>query len=197
MSPSPPSRQEHVQKVFRKQESVEEMFHRRQASLKKLAAKQTRPVQPVAPRPEAPTKSPCPSPGTSSRPSPWGRPSLRPARCVHKASSALGLLTPFLASVLLPLLWLDGDHLTVGAFPGSSRPSVLGAVAGMVLPSRSVALHPEASWFPQGSASGRHSRTRGLSYGPSYHLLSANTLPQRPARLPLLSTAVAGVGRQC
>ncbi|XP_057388994.1 guanine nucleotide exchange factor DBS isoform X1 [Balaenoptera acutorostrata] len=54
---------EHVQKVFRKQESVEEMFHRRQASLKKLAAKQTRPVQPVAPRPEAPTKSPCPSPG--------------------------------------------------------------------------------------------------------------------------------------
>uniref|UniRef100_A0A8C6ATR2 DH domain-containing protein n=1 Tax=Monodon monoceros TaxID=40151 RepID=A0A8C6ATR2_MONMO len=57
---------EHVQKVFRKQESVEEMFHRRQASLKKLAAKQTRPVQPVAPRPEAPAKSPCPSPGTGS-----------------------------------------------------------------------------------------------------------------------------------
>ncbi|KAB0403179.1 hypothetical protein E2I00_014996 [Balaenoptera physalus] len=59
----PETRAEHVQKVFRKQESVEEMFHRRQASLKKLAAKQTRPVQPVAPRPEAPTKSPCPSPG--------------------------------------------------------------------------------------------------------------------------------------
>uniref|UniRef100_A0A8B9XKX8 MCF.2 cell line derived transforming sequence like n=1 Tax=Bos mutus grunniens TaxID=30521 RepID=A0A8B9XKX8_BOSMU len=54
---------EHVQRVFQKQESVEEMFHRRQASLKKLAAKQTRPVQPVAPRPEALTKSPCPSPG--------------------------------------------------------------------------------------------------------------------------------------
>ncbi|KAM5278719.1 guanine nucleotide exchange factor DBS isoform 3-T3 [Hipposideros larvatus] len=53
----------HVQKVFQKQESMEEMFHRRQASLKKLAAKQTRPVQPVAPRPEALTKSPCPSPG--------------------------------------------------------------------------------------------------------------------------------------
>lgn len=56
--------QEHVQKVFQKQESTEEMFHRRQASLKKLAAKQTRPVQPVAPRPEALTKSPSPSPGT-------------------------------------------------------------------------------------------------------------------------------------
>ncbi|XP_053419519.1 guanine nucleotide exchange factor DBS isoform X4 [Nycticebus coucang] len=55
---------EHVRKVFQKQESMEEMFHRRQASLKKLAAKQTRPVQPVAPRPEALTKSPCPSPGT-------------------------------------------------------------------------------------------------------------------------------------
>ncbi|XP_058404498.1 guanine nucleotide exchange factor DBS isoform X3 [Diceros bicornis minor] len=54
---------EHVQKVFQKQESMEEMFHRRQASLKKLAAKQMRPVQPVAPRPEALTKSPCPSPG--------------------------------------------------------------------------------------------------------------------------------------
>ncbi|XP_040137670.2 guanine nucleotide exchange factor DBS isoform X12 [Ictidomys tridecemlineatus] len=55
---------DHVQKVFQKQESMQEMFHRRQASLKKLAAKQTRPVQPVAPRPEALTKSPCPSPGS-------------------------------------------------------------------------------------------------------------------------------------
>uniref|UniRef100_A0A8C3WDF9 MCF.2 cell line derived transforming sequence like n=1 Tax=Catagonus wagneri TaxID=51154 RepID=A0A8C3WDF9_9CETA len=54
---------EHVQKVFQKQESTEEMFHRRQASLKKLAAKQTRPVQPVAPRPEALSKSPSASPG--------------------------------------------------------------------------------------------------------------------------------------
>ncbi|XP_039082559.1 guanine nucleotide exchange factor DBS isoform X2 [Hyaena hyaena] len=55
---------EHVQKVFQKQEGMEEMFHRRQASLKKLAAKQMRPVQPVAPRPEALSKSPCPSPGS-------------------------------------------------------------------------------------------------------------------------------------
>lgn len=63
-----------MQRVFQKQESVEEMFHRRQASLKKLAAKQTRPVQPVAPRPEALTKSPCPSPGTSSTSYPGERP---------------------------------------------------------------------------------------------------------------------------
>uniref|UniRef100_K7GFG5 MCF.2 cell line derived transforming sequence like n=1 Tax=Pelodiscus sinensis TaxID=13735 RepID=K7GFG5_PELSI len=54
---------EHVQKVFQKQESMEEMFQKRQASLKKLAAKQTRPVQPVAPRPEVLVKSPCVSPG--------------------------------------------------------------------------------------------------------------------------------------
>nr|XP_054303007.1 guanine nucleotide exchange factor DBS isoform X8 [Pongo pygmaeus]XP_054303009.1 guanine nucleotide exchange factor DBS isoform X8 [Pongo pygmaeus]XP_054303010.1 guanine nucleotide exchange factor DBS isoform X8 [Pongo pygmaeus] len=54
---------EHVRKVFQKQASMEEVFHRRQASLKKLAARQTRPVQPVAPRPEALAKSPCPSPG--------------------------------------------------------------------------------------------------------------------------------------
>ena len=68
-----------MQRVFQKQESVEEMFHRRQASLKKLAAKQTRPVQPVAPRPEALTKSPCPSPGMSSRLSPRGTPpSIQP-----------------------------------------------------------------------------------------------------------------------
>ncbi|XP_027632011.1 guanine nucleotide exchange factor DBS isoform X2 [Tupaia chinensis] len=58
-----PDLREHVQKVFQKQESTEQMFHRRKASLRKLAAKQTRPVQPVAPRPEALTKSPCPSPG--------------------------------------------------------------------------------------------------------------------------------------
>ncbi|XP_014104178.1 PREDICTED: guanine nucleotide exchange factor DBS isoform X1 [Pseudopodoces humilis] len=54
---------EHVQKVFQKQENMEEMFQKRQVSLKKLAAKQTRPVQPVAPRPEAFVKSPCTSPG--------------------------------------------------------------------------------------------------------------------------------------
>uniref|UniRef100_A0A7N5ZQB9 Mcf.2 cell line derived transforming sequence-like a n=1 Tax=Anabas testudineus TaxID=64144 RepID=A0A7N5ZQB9_ANATE len=40
--------------------SVEEMFEKRRVSLKKLAAKQTRPVQPVAPRPEV--KSPLSSP---------------------------------------------------------------------------------------------------------------------------------------
>ncbi|XP_029023506.1 guanine nucleotide exchange factor DBS isoform X3 [Betta splendens] len=49
-----------VERVFQKQSSVEEMFEKRRVSLKKLAAKQTRPVQPVAPRPEV--KSPLSSP---------------------------------------------------------------------------------------------------------------------------------------
>ncbi|XP_038576800.1 guanine nucleotide exchange factor DBS isoform X2 [Micropterus salmoides] len=51
-----------VEKVFQKQASMQEMFDKRRVSLKKLAAKQTRPVQPVAPRPEAFIKSPLSSP---------------------------------------------------------------------------------------------------------------------------------------
>ncbi|CAJ1079681.1 guanine nucleotide exchange factor DBS isoform X2 [Xyrichtys novacula] len=53
---------EQVEKVFQKQTSMQEMFDKRRISLKKLAAKQTRPVQPVAPRPEAFIKSPLSSP---------------------------------------------------------------------------------------------------------------------------------------
>lgn len=55
--------QEQVERVFQKQLSMQEMFEKRRISLKKLAAKQTRPVQPVAPRPEAIIKSPLSSPG--------------------------------------------------------------------------------------------------------------------------------------
>ncbi|CAL9690013.1 unnamed protein product [Knipowitschia caucasica] len=51
-----------VEKIFQKQTSMLEMFDKRRISLKKLATKQTRPVQPVAPRPEAFIKSPVPSP---------------------------------------------------------------------------------------------------------------------------------------
>uniref|UniRef100_A0A3B4D608 Mcf.2 cell line derived transforming sequence-like a n=1 Tax=Pygocentrus nattereri TaxID=42514 RepID=A0A3B4D608_PYGNA len=53
---------EQVERVFQKQLSMQEMFEKRRISLKKLAAKQTRPVQPVAPRPEAIIKSPHSSP---------------------------------------------------------------------------------------------------------------------------------------
>lgn len=55
--------QDQVEKVLQKQTSMQDMFDKRRVSLKKLAAKQTRPVQPVAPRPEAFIKSPLSSPG--------------------------------------------------------------------------------------------------------------------------------------
>ncbi|NWY01372.1 MCF2L factor, partial [Nothoprocta ornata] len=45
-----------AQKILQKLEDVQEMFDKRQVSLKKLAAKQTRPVQPVAPHPESSPK---------------------------------------------------------------------------------------------------------------------------------------------
>ncbi|XP_030613999.1 guanine nucleotide exchange factor DBS [Archocentrus centrarchus] len=56
-----------VEKVFQKQVSMQEMFDKRRVSLKKLAAKQTRPVQPVAPRPEAFIKSPLSSPARRAK----------------------------------------------------------------------------------------------------------------------------------
>ncbi|XP_031689254.1 guanine nucleotide exchange factor DBS isoform X11 [Oncorhynchus kisutch] len=65
-----------VQKALKRLDDVQEMFEKRQVSLKKLSAKQTRPVQPVAPRPEsspkrpAPHKTPkttCPAPALSRR----------------------------------------------------------------------------------------------------------------------------------
>ncbi|XP_045150971.1 probable guanine nucleotide exchange factor MCF2L2 isoform X1 [Echinops telfairi] len=45
-----------AQKVLQKLRDVQEIFDKRQVSLKKLAAKQTRPVQPVAPHPESSPK---------------------------------------------------------------------------------------------------------------------------------------------
>ncbi|XP_076857441.1 guanine nucleotide exchange factor DBS isoform X2 [Brachyhypopomus gauderio] len=50
-----------IQHMLEKKVLVQEMFEKRRVSLKKLAAKQTRPVQPVAPTPEA-IKSPPSSP---------------------------------------------------------------------------------------------------------------------------------------
>ncbi|XP_078266321.1 guanine nucleotide exchange factor DBS isoform X2 [Rhinoraja longicauda] len=51
-----------MQTILGKLENVYEMIEKRQASLKKLAAKQTRPVQPVAPRPESSPKRSSPKP---------------------------------------------------------------------------------------------------------------------------------------
>ncbi|XP_072542686.1 guanine nucleotide exchange factor DBS isoform X2 [Salminus brasiliensis] len=57
---------EQVKRVFEKRTLLQEMFEKRRVSLKKLAAKQTRPVQPVAPTPEA-IKSPPSSPALRVR----------------------------------------------------------------------------------------------------------------------------------
>ncbi|KAM9480413.1 guanine nucleotide exchange factor DBS isoform 15-T15 [Salvelinus alpinus] len=65
-----------VKKALKRLDDVQEMFEKRQVSLKKLSAKQTRPIQPVAPRPEsspnrhAPSKTPRttgPAPALSRR----------------------------------------------------------------------------------------------------------------------------------
>ncbi|XP_056133920.1 guanine nucleotide exchange factor DBS isoform X2 [Lampris incognitus] len=47
-----------VLKALKRLEDVQEMFEKRHISLKKMSAKQTRPVQPVAPRPESSPKRP-------------------------------------------------------------------------------------------------------------------------------------------
>lgn len=49
-----------VQNALKRLEEVHEMFEKRHISLKRLSAKQTRPVQPVAPRPESSPKRPSP-----------------------------------------------------------------------------------------------------------------------------------------
>lgn len=49
-----------VQRALSRLEDVQEMFQKRHVSLKKLAAKQPRPVQQVAPRPESSPKRPAP-----------------------------------------------------------------------------------------------------------------------------------------
>ncbi|XP_072517043.1 guanine nucleotide exchange factor DBS isoform X2 [Salminus brasiliensis] len=49
-----------VQSALKRLEEVQEMFEKRHISLKRLSAKQTRPVQPVAPRPESSPKRPSP-----------------------------------------------------------------------------------------------------------------------------------------
>uniref|UniRef100_A0A8C3KAF5 MCF.2 cell line derived transforming sequence-like 2 n=2 Tax=Scolopacidae TaxID=8917 RepID=A0A8C3KAF5_9CHAR len=58
--------------ILQKLEDVQEMFDKRQVSLKKLAAKQTRPVQPVAPHPESSPKRASPK---ITRPAGVGKPS--------------------------------------------------------------------------------------------------------------------------
>uniref|UniRef100_A0A672SNG2 Guanine nucleotide exchange factor DBS-like n=1 Tax=Sinocyclocheilus grahami TaxID=75366 RepID=A0A672SNG2_SINGR len=60
-------------KVQMKLDDVQKMFEKRHASLKKLSAKQTRPVQPVAPRPESSPKRPSPKIPQPTAPSEFKR----------------------------------------------------------------------------------------------------------------------------
>ncbi|XP_021112066.1 probable guanine nucleotide exchange factor MCF2L2 isoform X2 [Heterocephalus glaber] len=62
-----------AQKVLQKLADVQEIFHKRQVSLMKLAAKQTRPVQPVAPHPESSPKWVSPKPSQPSALAPLQR----------------------------------------------------------------------------------------------------------------------------
>ncbi|KAK2874385.1 hypothetical protein Q8A67_021538 [Cirrhinus molitorella] len=57
-----------AQTALKRLDDVQEMFEKRHSSLKKLSAKQTRPVQPVAPRPESSPKRS--SPKTPHHPAP-------------------------------------------------------------------------------------------------------------------------------
>uniref|UniRef100_A0A3Q2Q0X3 Mcf.2 cell line derived transforming sequence-like a n=1 Tax=Fundulus heteroclitus TaxID=8078 RepID=A0A3Q2Q0X3_FUNHE len=88
-------------KVFQKQSSVQEMFEKRQVSLKKLAAKQTRPVQPVAPRPEV--KSPLSSPSKHLL-KPWLQPNSSQANLGQSQSFCVCALSVVPRHVMNELL---------------------------------------------------------------------------------------------
>ncbi|XP_070262826.1 probable guanine nucleotide exchange factor MCF2L2 isoform X2 [Myotis yumanensis] len=67
-----------TQKVLQKLGDVQEIFHKRQVSLMKLAARQTRPVQPVAPHPESSTKWVSPKTSQPSAMAPLQKTSAEP-----------------------------------------------------------------------------------------------------------------------
>ncbi|XP_060754846.1 guanine nucleotide exchange factor DBS isoform X2 [Neoarius graeffei] len=97
-----------VERVFQKQLSMEDMFEKRRVSLKKLAAKQTRPVQPVAPRPEAIIKSPMSSPAHKERTlssdsinSKKGDALLQNGRCLSEEEENLAVLRRHVMNELL------------------------------------------------------------------------------------------------
>ncbi|MGH0125351.1 UNVERIFIED_CONTAM: hypothetical protein FKN15_023492 [Acipenser sinensis] len=70
-----------VQKALQRLGDVQEMIEKRQVSLKKLSAKQTRPVQPVAPRPESSPKR------ASTKPVTNAGPTAAPTRRASESSS--------------------------------------------------------------------------------------------------------------
>ncbi|KAG7456928.1 hypothetical protein MATL_G00241150 [Megalops atlanticus] len=78
-----------VHKTLRRLEDVQEMFEKRQASLRRLTAKQSRPVQPVAPRPESYPKCSSPLPSRRAGPSPNRRGSENSGALKHPSDADL------------------------------------------------------------------------------------------------------------
>lgn len=74
--------QNKVQKALKRLDDVQEMLEKRHASLKKLSAKQTRPVQPVAPRPESSPKRPSNRTPQATGPGEF----CRNQACVHRSA---------------------------------------------------------------------------------------------------------------
>lgn len=79
-----PPFQNKVQKALKRLDDVQEMLEKRHASLKKLSAKQTRPVQPVAPRPESSPKRPSNRTPQATGPGEF----CRNQACVHRSACA-------------------------------------------------------------------------------------------------------------
>nr|XP_031537933.1 probable guanine nucleotide exchange factor MCF2L2 isoform X6 [Vicugna pacos] len=75
-----------AQKVLQKLGDVQEIFHKRQMSLMKLAARQTRPVQPVAPHPESSPKWVSPKISQPSALAPHRKTSEEPYAEAHLSS---------------------------------------------------------------------------------------------------------------
>ncbi|NXC50445.1 MCF2L factor, partial [Penelope pileata] len=98
-----------AQRILQKLEDVQEMFDKRQVSLKKLAAKQTRPVQPVAPHPESSPKRASPK---TTRPAGVDHTALH---CVLKVSYYHSLLSNHVASPRHPASKEAGEALHISS----------------------------------------------------------------------------------
>uniref|UniRef100_A0A8B9FLW3 MCF.2 cell line derived transforming sequence-like 2 n=1 Tax=Amazona collaria TaxID=241587 RepID=A0A8B9FLW3_9PSIT len=104
-----------AQRILQKLEDVQEMFDKRQVSLKKLAAKQMRPVQPVAPHPESSPKRASPKitrPGYASE---MDNPNL-----LHLIPSALQNKKEILFGNLPEIYEFHNRHVGTSGWPAPS-----------------------------------------------------------------------------
>lgn len=85
--------QSKTQTALKRLDDVQEMFEKRHASLKKLSAKQARPVQPVAPRPESSPKRTSPKIPHSTPPGEFKRNQVYVDRLHHQRLVVFVFLT--------------------------------------------------------------------------------------------------------